>query len=683
MTGTQIVVATATTAEELQHIIDTAPQGATLLLEAGSYVFDRTIVIARSDLTLLGAGVGETEITVTEEMRGQPVFQLGHALYQEIAEAKTALTRAATEGDTEIVLASDHGLQAGDVICLEQENTAAFFDEIGDTLWRKDTPLRTMMAEVVAVEGDRVTLSAPLAFDYDPQITSVEKRGLVENVTLGGFSLTQVGTEADASEFSNTLPDAARATAILVAGSKNSTLADIEIRAPASNGLTVDDSIGLTVSGLEVTGAHNKGGGGNGYALWLRNVYDSSFTELTLLDSRHAVVFGSYNTAIGNLIEVSETNRDINFHGGLDRDNVVHVQSSVREGDEQDFLGATLFFNPGTSYGAPTDPDLNSVTFSEVVGTVRADLVTAAADGATISTLGSADMVIGGAGNDEIRLGTGHDTVIASQGADWIDGGAGTDTIVFAQPLGGLGVHWQDDTVTLSGDGFTTRLSNVEIAVFDGVEVAVSELENRDADSRLYQETSSLPATVYEGGSGWQRVHVTGSGVLGDALEAVTYDGIADLQLIGNALANHVMGGSGDDWIEGRAGDDRLLGRGGDDLLLGGAGNDALFGLAGDDTLAGGTGDDTLTGGAGADLFLAESGATLVTDFSRTDGDSLLFNGAGPEANAALGIYLAGGGSDGLLEVREEDVEGQEALHLAWLDESITLLGVTEDSLFA
>lgn len=94
--------------------------------------------------------------------------------------------------------------------------------------------------------------------------------------------------------------------------------------------------------------------------------------------------------------------------------------------------------------------------------------------------------------------------------------------------------------------------------------------------------------------------------------------------LRGNGLANHMVGGRGDDLIAGLQGNDtlsgghgndRLMGWAGDDLLLGGAGNDRLVGAIGNDTLNGGLGNDAMAGGAGADVFIFDGGVDRIDDF--------------------------------------------------------------------
>ena len=94
--------------------------------------------------------------------------------------------------------------------------------------------------------------------------------------------------------------------------------------------------------------------------------------------------------------------------------------------------------------------------------------------------------------------------------------------------------------------------------------------------------------------------------------------------LIGNAVANTIWAGAGDDRANGRDGRDRLLGGAGNDTLIGARGNDTLLGASGHDLLQsgdgrdrldGGTGYDTMTGGAGADMFVFARGHDVITDF--------------------------------------------------------------------
>ena len=94
---------------------------------------------------------------------------------------------------------------------------------------------------------------------------------------------------------------------------------------------------------------------------------------------------------------------------------------------------------------------------------------------------------------------------------------------------------------------------------------------------------------------------------VGDATER-----IKAIYIVGNALDNTILGGSGKD---------SLYGKDGDDYLAGGAGNDYLSGANGNDTLWGGIGNDTLAGGKGADVFLYEdgNGQDIINGFANED----------------------------------------------------------------
>ena len=115
--------------------------------------------------------------------------------------------------------------------------------------------------------------------------------------------------------------------------------------------------------------------------------------------------------------------------------------------------------------------------------------------------------------------------------------------------------------------------------------------------------------------------------------------------LQGTEFDDHLIGGSGNDFLyghggndrlEGGAGSDQLMGHAGNDTLLGGSGDDYIYAGAGDDVIDGGAGrddliagpgNDTLTGGDGADRFFfaanIEQGTQVhtITDFSRGHGD--------------------------------------------------------------
>ena len=470
-----ITIAAGNSAAQIQAAINGAPAGATVSLAAGSYTFDRTVVIDRDDITVAGAGSSQTIITTARGMGGAPAFQIGDPLFREGMTGGNSM-QSAPEGARMITVSSGHAFQPGDAIWIETANDAAFLDGIGDTQWRGDQPLRTALATVTAVNGNQITLDRGLPFDFNTQGTVVREMDLNSGVALKNMTLKGDFGAADPADFTNSLGAAKGGMMLLVNTSDGVVISGINIVQPGSNGLVIAKSIDAEVTNVTVTGAHNKGDGGNGYAFWIRDVYDSHFNALQAFDTRHAVLFASVTSAAGNDVHVKATNRDINFHGGLDHDNTVIVDKSVRTGAEQGYLGTVHFVNPGTDYGAPTDPLANTVQFREVVGTVRSDLVYSTNAGSKISTLGGSDTLIGGNGNDRLDAGTGDDLIRASRGSDTVIGGNGQDTVDFDVLRSDVTISVSKGQLVVRGEFGVTRMSGVEYVTFDNGRYQVSDL---------------------------------------------------------------------------------------------------------------------------------------------------------------------------------------------------------------
>ncbi|MBN1284547.1 MAG: hypothetical protein JXB47_04035, partial [Anaerolineae bacterium] len=142
------------------------------------------------------------------------------------------------------------------------------------------------------------------------------------------------------------------------------------------------------------------------------------------------------------------------------------------------------------------------------------------------------------------------------------------------------------------------------------------------------------------------------------------------LEIHGNANANFIYAGPGDDIIygyegaddlDGGEGSDLIFGDAGDDILYGGddAGSDTLYGGAGNDNLDGGAGDDALDGDAGNDILYGGDDAGSDTiyggdgndDIDGGDGDDTIYGEAGDDIlyggdDAGRDALYGGEGSD-------------------------------------
>ncbi|MBB3141173.1 cellulose binding domain-containing protein [Halomonas organivorans] len=462
--STTIEVETDTTAAELEALIRDAAPGSILELSAGEFTLDEAITIERSDISLIGAGSGETRLTFTDAALSHDNDQAIHLNGSENTDIGT-LASGINAGENRLTLEAESDVAVGDTIRIWQDNDDDFFEEIGDSAWRKVeyAELRTSMAKVTDVDGDRITLDRDVRFDFAAGKTRVERLDSVDDVTLKGFSLGFELGDADPSRFENPLDELTDYHAVHLEGTVNAHLDDIQVLDGPSTAFRFSRAMDTRGNDLEAHGAFNKGSGGNGYAYELHESYDGKFTGLEDSGMRHGLVFASWRSSAGNDVEIAATDRDVNFHGGRDHDNSVHVQRSIRN-PEADELSPALYVNEdGESFGAPTDPDANDVTFDYLVGSRRADEVQGTDDGVYLD---------GGLGHDRLSGGSGDDLLQGGPGDDWydgddrLDGGDGIDTARYADDVDDHEVEFTDEGVIITGKGGEDILNDMEFAVF-------------------------------------------------------------------------------------------------------------------------------------------------------------------------------------------------------------------------
>ncbi len=225
------------------------------------------------------------------------------------------------------------------------------------------------------------------------------------------------------------------------------------------------------------------------------------------------------------------------------------------------------------------------------------------------------DSLIGFWGNDSLDGGTGNDTLDGGEGSDTLDGGEGSNELT-----GGAGA----DVFSISPGGQNTIL---DFTPAQGDRINLSPLGFLDL-------ATVLANTTYNNGNA--EISLTIGGVLTvirlnnfdpsnlTAANFVFAPNPNQLTTGGDATADSLTGGVGNDTIRGLGGPDTLDGGAGNDTLDGGAGDDSLIGGEGNDTLDGGAGFNTLTGGAGADTYVLSRGSlAAINDFSAADGDRI------------------------------------------------------------
>ena len=252
------------------------------------------------------------------------------------------------------------------------------------------------------------------------------------------------------------------------------------------------------------------------------------------------------------------------------------------------------------------------------------DFIQGNAGNDTLSGANGDDYLDGGAGNDSLYGGNGDDTLDGSAGNDTLRGGKGDDLFIYSAGNDLITDMSATDTLQIgdgtasyskatSGKNFVLTVGDGSITLTGAANLKTLNIFGKDSAFLELDDDSAAKITLKSG------VEV------GDASARTKA-----IRIIGNALDNSILGGSGkdslygkdgDDYLDGGSGNDILSGANGDDYLFGGAGNDSLSGGNGDDTLWGGKGNDTLTGGAGVDTFIYNSGEgkDVITSFANND----------------------------------------------------------------
>ncbi|MGL4962773.1 MAG: calcium-binding protein [Inquilinus sp.] len=259
---------------------------------------------------------------------------------------------------------------------------------------------------------------------------------------------------------------------------------------------------------------------------------------------------------------------DLTGYAGIQGFSTLTAQSAI--GGVHLTIGADFYngLNGGISAESlsnlPVILDASSSTYSP-------DYMRALSDGRNV-LIGAAgdDDLRGGGGGDKLHGGAGGDGLSGGAGSDVLDGGAGADYL-----YGGAGSD------VLEGGADADRLDGGDGGGVEGVGVDIADYSNG---------STGVVVNLFAG---------TASG--GDA-QGDTLFGIENLS--------------------GSQGNDSLVGDSGRNGLQGGNGNDVLIG---------GRGDDDLTGGAGADRFLyidavqspVGDGADRIADFSHAQGDKI------------------------------------------------------------
>ncbi|QDG76252.1 cadherin domain-containing protein [Labrenzia sp. PHM005] len=126
---------------------------------------------------------------------------------------------------------------------------------------------------------------------------------------------------------------------------------------------------------------------------------------------------------------------------------------------------------------------------------------------------------------------------------------------------------------------------------------------------------------------------------------------------------DELHGGGGDDTIGSEGGDDKLFGDAGNDFVFGGEGNDFVSGGSGDDRLSGDAGNDQIVGGTGRDIAKLEGASFVGIEISGPRSSTVVVTGADTDHLSGVELLMIGNEIRLLQENAPTDFD--EAVYLA------------------
>jgi Ca2+-binding RTX toxin-like protein len=287
------------------------------------------------------------------------------------------------------------------------------------------------------------------------------------------------------------------------------------------------------------------------------------------------------------------------------------------------------------------------------------------------------DILIGGNGNDTMAGGIGNDVYEVTSVGDVVTelAGAGNDTVWTSLATYTLGANVEN--LYFGGSGNFRAIGNAldnTIVGGAGNDVLIggggADTMAGGAGNDVYEVTSVGDVVTELAGGGNDTVWTSlATYTLGANVENLYFGGSGNFRAIGNALANTIVGGAGNDILIGGNGNDTMAGGIGNDvyevtsvgdvvtelagagsdtiwtslgtytlganvenLYFGGSGNfratgndlaNTLVGGAGNDVLIGGAGVDTMAGGVGNDVYEVTSAGEVVTELAGAGNDTV------------------------------------------------------------
>jgi len=302
----------------INKLIKSVEDGSVILLPKGQIDLYSSILISRSNISLIGISKNKTKIVSHLRTKDKAAIYVKGERLRKIAHLK----RAIKYGDSVIYTTLKKNEKVG-WIKIREPNDDQFLNSINSIVWRKQYPyLRQEITLVKSIHNGILYLGNSLTTTFNAKSGEIFTLKMVENIKLKNFTISQEIEGHKISEssgyYQNMFPNY-RVDMIKFEYAVNSEVENVNILNAGSNALVFESVYGCSAKALYVNRAWNKGKKGNGYVRFSR-AFNSQITSSTIKNIRHLTIQWS---SANNLFADLNMSVDINLHGGYAHDNFI------------------------------------------------------------------------------------------------------------------------------------------------------------------------------------------------------------------------------------------------------------------------------------------------------------------------------------------------------------------------
>jgi hypothetical protein len=356
--------------------------GGTVAIPAGTFALRRSIEVPFDNVSIVGAGSGETILQVPADYapRMDPdegAFTFGKRLggwnkaWVDRGPVVAEVSAPIAPGQAHVDVRDAGAVNVGDWIIVAQYHWPAYSQRHSGGQWPSYAgfpadPTKAnrefsyaYLRRVAGKSGTRLMLDAPIPWALDPDDNPVRLRSpansiapLRANVGLAGVSIRFADNTSGAG-------DRPAGNGVYFEGVRDGWVHDVEIRNFPRNGIYMDHAARITVLDSTIAGAQDGGVGGYGYGIQVKSSQNVLLRRLQVTGTRHAftsrgaltsMLVQTENVSAGNTLEddvhfAMSQGVLFDYHAVSQGTGVLGTYRGAESGGAHESLGSAVYWN--------------------------------------------------------------------------------------------------------------------------------------------------------------------------------------------------------------------------------------------------------------------------------------------------------------------------------------------------